>query len=254
MKLKAYIITYIRQILCIAYFTGILWLRRNPMPPVFSIVTPFLVLLFLFTISNYAYVQFTIAGSLVIIMVTFGFALGENMSYYKLDYRIQDLFIVYQIAQFGFIIGLALSELLFGLPVILTLFYLAVHFGAHITALPIIICSTILIWGTMSAFGFFVSSFVSRTRNTKQWISLITILMAVIPPVFYSPDSLPIELRYLAYVLPTTHASLVIQYSMGFHTPQEWSIYYALLVQGTYLAIFIILVNKKILGEKDNKD
>lgn len=74
------------------------------------------------------------------------------------------------------------------------------NFGSHITALPIIICSAILIWGTMSALGFFVSSFLSHTRNIRQLISFITVLIAVLPPVFYSIYPLPPEIRYLGYV------------------------------------------------------
>ena len=38
--------------------------------------------------------------------------------------------------------------------------------------------------------------------------------MAVMPPVFYSVDKLPVELKYQAYAIPTTQSSLIIQHTM----------------------------------------
>jgi hypothetical protein len=46
---------------------------------------------------------------------------------------------------------------------------------------------------------FFVSSFLSHIRNVRQLISFITVLIAVLPPVFYLIYPLPPEIRYLAY-------------------------------------------------------
>ncbi len=245
MKLMKAILTYINQVLRIAYFSGVIWLRRNPMSLVFSILSPFSIMFLLLIISDGEYIQFAIAGSLVMTMVAFGLSLGEDVLYYKLDYRMQDLFVASPVSQFSFMIGLAISELMFGLPAIMILFYLTFYFGASITVLPIIIVSVILIWGAMSALGFFVSSFLSHTRNVRQVVSFITVLIAVIPPVFYSVDVLPEEVRYITYMLPTTHASLVIQHYMGFQTPDSWSIYYAFIVQGAYLFAFIVLANKR---------
>jgi ABC-2 type transport system permease protein len=204
-------------------------------------------MLFLLLIINGGeYSQYAVAGSLVMTMVAFGLALGEDVSYYRLDYRMQDMFVASPVSQFSFMIGLALSELLFGLPAILILLYLTFYFGdGNIIMLPIIIFSSILIWGTMSGLGFFVASFMSHTRNVRQLISFITILVAVIPPIFYSISILPEDIRYIAYGLPTTHASLVIQYAMGFSTPPEWSIYIAFLIQGVYLFLFLGLASKR---------
>ena len=55
----------IKQIFIIAYMTGILWLRRNPLSLVFTAISPFSLLFILFIVSNGHYVQFAVAGSLV---------------------------------------------------------------------------------------------------------------------------------------------------------------------------------------------
>ena len=59
----------IRQIFLIAYVTGILWLRRNPVSMVFSAMSPFSLLFVLFVVSNGEYIEFAVAGSLVMALV-----------------------------------------------------------------------------------------------------------------------------------------------------------------------------------------
>jgi ABC-2 type transport system permease protein len=239
------LLVYFKQIMHIAYFAGILWLRRNPMSLAFATLSPFSLLFILLIISNGQYIQFAVAGSLVMTMVSFGLGLGEDIAYYRIDYKIQDIFVASPISQFAYMTGMTLSELLFGLPVMCILFFLALHFGAHITDLPTIICTSLLIWGTMSSLGFFLSTHMSHTRNVRQIISFVTVLMTVMPPVFYSVDKLPVELKYLTYAIPTTQSSLIIQHVMGFHTPKDWSIYLAFSVQIIYLIAFTVLANTR---------
>jgi ABC-2 type transport system permease protein len=99
----------------------------------------------------------------------------------------------------------------------------------------------------MSAIGFFLSSHMLHMRNATQVISFVNVFLAVLPPVFYSIERLPIELQYVAYLVPTTHASLMLQYTMGFPTPDEWSIALGFGVQLAYLIGFIVLAKTKAL-------
>ena len=99
----------------------------------------------------------------------------------------------------------------------------------------------------MSAIGFFLSSHMLHMRNATQVISFVNVFLAVLPPVFYSIERLPLELQYVAYLVPTTHASLMLQYTMGFPTPEEWSIVLGFGVQFAYLIGFIVLAKTKAL-------
>jgi hypothetical protein len=62
----------VRQALLIAYMTGVLWLRRNPMSLVFTAISPFSLLFVLFVISGGQYIHFAVAGSLVMALVGYG--------------------------------------------------------------------------------------------------------------------------------------------------------------------------------------
>ncbi len=251
MKIISDSFVMIKQIFIIAYLTGVLWLRRNPLSLVFTAISPFSLLFILFIVSNGQYVQFAVAGSLVMALVGYGLSLGQDISLYKLEYKMQDMFVASPVSPLTYMLGLAFSELLYGLPALLVLAALAVFFSTSISFLPLLIVNIFLIWGTMSSIGFFLSSHMLHMRNATQLISFVNVLIAVIPPVFYSIERLPFPLQIISYFVPTTHASLMLQYSMGFPTPQEWSISLGLIVQISYLVFFIILAKKKALWREN---
>jgi len=236
-----------KQALFIAYLTGFLWLRRNPMSMVFTAISPFSLLFVLFVISNGHYIQFAIAGSLVMALVGYGLALGQDISFYKTEYKIQDVFVASPVSPLTYMTGLAFSELLFGLPALIVLTALAAYFGTSFVNLPLLLSNIVLIWGAMSAMGFFLSSHMLHMRNATQVISFVNVILAVIPPVYYSIERLPLVLHYFAYLLPTTHASIILQYTMGLPTPKEWSLGLGITVQLVYLVGLVLLAKTKAI-------
>jgi ABC-2 type transport system permease protein len=237
----------VRQAFLIAYMTGILWLRRNPVSLVFTAISPFSLLFVLFVVSGGQYTHLAVAGSLVMALVGYGLALGQDISFYKTEYKIQDVFVASPVSPLTYMMGLALSELLFGLPALIVLASLVVYFGAPIFSIPLLTATVLLVWGSMSAMGFFLSSHMMHMRNATQVISFVNVVLAVLPPVFYSVDIMPDVLKPLAYALPTTHASLMLQQIMGQPTPDEWSLGFGFGVQLAYLAGFVALAKTKAL-------
>lgn len=240
----------VQQALLIAYMTGVLWLRRNPMSLVFTALSPFSLLFVLFVISGGQYIHFAIAGSLVMALVGYGLALGQDISFYKTEYKVQDVFVASPVSPLTYMMGLALSELLFGLPALVVLATLVVYFGS-LLSIPLLIATILLIWGAMSAMGFFLSSHMLHMRNATQVISFVNVILAVLPPVFYSIDIIPAALRPLAYAVPTTHASLMLQYIMGMPTAADWSLEFGFAVQIAYLVGFITLAKTKAIWREN---
>ena len=236
-----------KQIVLIAYMTGILWLRRNPISLVFSAISPFSLLFVLFIVSNGQYLQFAVSGSLVMALVGYGLALGQDISFYKTEYKIQDVFVASPVLSLTYMTGLALSQILFGLPALMVLTILTAYLGTSLTYLPVLILTIFLVWGAMSAMGFFLSSHMLHMRNATQIISFVNVILAVLPPVFYSIERLPPELQFVAYAVPTTHASLMLQHIMGMPTPVGWSIWLGLTIQIIYLVGFVLLAKTKAL-------
>jgi ABC-2 type transport system permease protein len=180
-------------------------------------------------------------------LVGYGLSLGQDISFYKNEYKIQDLFVASPVSPITYMVGLAISQILFGLPALLVLLSLATLFLSSSIFFPLLIITTLLVWGSMSAMGFFLSSHMLHIRNVSQIISFVNVILSILPPIFYSIERLPIELQYVSYFVPTTHASLMIQTTMGLPTPKEWSIELGLLVQVAYLAGFVILAKVKAI-------
>ncbi len=240
----------VRQVLLIAYMTGVLWLRRNPMSLVFTAISPFSLLFVLFVVSGGQYIHFAVAGSLVMALVGYGLALGQDISFYKTEYKVQDVFVASPVSPLTYMVGLALSELLFGLPALIVLATLVVYFGS-VLSIPLLVATILLIWGAMSAMGFFLSSHMLHMRNATQVISFVNVILAVIPPVFYSVDIMPETLRPLAYAVPTTHASLMLQDIMNIPIPADWSLEFGFAVQVAYLLAFVILAKTRALWREN---
>ncbi len=241
----------IRQAFLIAHMTGILWLRRNPVSMVFTAISPFSLLFVLFVISNGQYTNIAAAGSLVMALVGYGLALGQDISFYKTEYKVQDVFVASPVSPLTYMMGLALSELLFGLPALIVLAALVVYFGASLYSIPLLVATILLIWGAMSAMGFFLSSHMLHMRNATQVISFVNVILAVLPPVFYSINRIPEWLLPLAYAIPTTHASLMLQTMMGLRTPVGWSLGFGFAVQLAYLIGFIALAKTKAIWREN---
>jgi ABC-2 type transport system permease protein len=174
-------------------------------------------------------------------LVGYGLALGQDITYYKTEYKIQDMFVASPVSPLTYMTGLALSEILFGLPALLILLFLVFYTGVTLIYIPLLTFIILIVWISTSSMGFFLSSHMLYMRNATQIISFVNIFLAILPPVFYSISKLPEILQYASYIIPTTHASLMIQYAMGFDTPQNWSLLIGISVQLVYAMAFLIL-------------
>ena len=184
-------------------------------------------------------------------LVGYGLSLGQDISFYKTEYKIQDIFVASEVSPLTYMMGLALSELLFGLPALIALSSLVFLFGGSIEALPLLVATVLLIWASMSALGFFLSSHMLHMRNATQVISFVNVLVAVLPPVYYSVLSMPEWLRMAAYAIPTTHSALMLQAMMGEKVPIEWSPSLGFMVQLAYLAAFVSLAKVKAIWREN---
>jgi ABC-2 type transport system permease protein len=239
---STYILLAVKQTLLIGYMLGLLWIRRHPTSAIFSAATPFSLLFVVFIISDGQDIQFAIAGGLVMAVVSTSVSVGSDAAYYKIEYKLQDIFVASPVSSSVYMIGLAISQILFNLPSLVILVALSVFVSSSLLSIPLILATALLVWEAMTSIGFFIASKVSDARHIEEVTTFIGIILGVLPPVFYTIDILQVEiLRYLAYAVPTTHASLIIQDAMGFSTPSDWSAGFGFSVLVAYAAIFTIL-------------
>jgi ABC-2 type transport system permease protein len=217
----------IRQAFLIAHMNGLLWLRRYPASITFTAMIPFAFLFIVFVIGGGQYTHMAFAGSLVSAAAGYGLATGNNIITWKVDYKMQDIFVASPVSSFTYMAGIALAELLFGLPAFVIL--------------------SVLVWASTSSIGYFISTRATHPRFVESFIAFLRIAIVVVPPVFYPVSIVPTEeLRYVAFAIPTTHASLILQHGMGVpQTLEGWSPEIGFAVIFAYMIGFALLAKTK---------
>lgn len=244
-----------KQALLIAHMNGLLWLRRYPASLIFTAMIPFSFLFIVFVIGGGQYTYLALAGSLVAAAASYGLATGNNIINWKVEYKLQDIFVSSSVSPFTYMTGIALAELLFGLPAFVVLATLVIIFSSNLLfSFLMVIVTIILVWACTSSIGYFISTRSTHPRFVESFMAFLRIAVVVLPPVFYPLNIVPTEeLHYLAYAIPTTHASLILQYTMGF--PQElgdtWSLEIGFAVIIAYIVGFALLAATKAVWREN---
>jgi ABC-2 type transport system permease protein len=249
-RIRSSFILAIRQAFLIAHINGLLWLRRYPASIIFTAMIPFSFLFIVFVIGGGQYTHLAFAGSLVSAAAGYGLATGNNIINWKVEYKMQDIFVSSPVSSFTYMAGIALAELLFAIPAFVVLAALVVIFSSDLLySAAIVIVTLLLVWASTSSIGYFISTRATHPRYVESFIAFLRIAIVVLPPVFYPLAIVPTEeLRYLAYMIPTTHASLILQHGMG--VPQDlegWSPEIGFAVIFAYMIGFALLAKTKAI-------
>jgi ABC-2 type transport system permease protein len=240
--------TPLKQAFLIAHMNGLLWLRRYPASITFTALIPFAFLFMVFVIGGGQYTHMAFAGSLVSAAAGYGLATGNNIINWKVDYKMQDIFVASPVSSFTYMTGIALAELLFGLPAFTVLALLVVIFSSNfLYSIATVIATLLLVWAATSSVGYFISSRATHPRFVESFIAFLRIAIVVVPPVFYPLSIVPTtELRYVAFAIPTTQASMILQYGMGSSQIIEgWSPEIGFAIIFAYLVGFALLAKMK---------
>lgn len=205
----------LRAAVIIGQMLSITWIRRNPLSLVWLFATPFSILFLLtITTAGQAFTQAAI-GALLFILVSVGTGLSGDGAWYRIELKLQDFFVASPVSQVAYLLGIAIAGLFYSLPAIVILLPLLVYLGLPLPFLLLAILVAGSLWWFSAALGFLVSTYMPNVRNGWQAGLALSVVLGILPPAFYPAETLPANLLTLAYLVPTTHASLLIRYLMG---------------------------------------
>lgn len=200
---------------------GIIPVRRTPLFLVNALGAPFSFLFIIYVVSQGRFVGFGVAGGLVLTTFSIGTSLQADMTHFRVDLKLQDMLVASPVRAWSYVLGMALSELAFAVPGIAT--FVVVGFVTEgpgdPLALPIIVATLLLVWSLGSSLGFFLATYLRDVRETFAVSPLISLVLSVLPPVYYPFTSLPEAYRWLGYLAPTADASHLIQGALGIISP-----------------------------------
>jgi ABC-2 type transport system permease protein len=208
----------VRTILILAYYVGVLWIRRVPISLLTTLISPFTIIFFIFIYGGTSQVIYGIIGSLVFLALSAGLSIGPVAITHRLEFKYQQFLVSSPVGPLTYTIGLALGYLAyygFGFIVLLGLF---LEHRVPPFQLFESIVALVAIWLVMAATGFMISTLLSESRVAFQITNGLSAGLGIMPPVFYSYSILPKWLQTIAYIIPTSDAASIMQNAVGLMT------------------------------------
>lgn len=217
-----------------------------PIMLVNTLLSPLSILVIIVLVSRGSLVGVGIEGALIMTMVSSGIGLQGDLSHLKNDFRMQDMVVSSPTTSAVYVSGMAVSEIIFSLPVIILLAVLAAIF-VHPTLIQAAIIAAVM--AVMFVFsillGFLLSTFTSDIVQSWGFSGIVSVLLSTVPPVYYPISYIPLPFRYIAYLSPTTYAAEIAQASMGFiHISQLNIIVDWVVIIAVALALVILAYKK----------
>ena len=195
-------------------------LLRDPMLMILLSLISFLPVLFIFVFSagQGAFLQ-SVVGAIVLSLAFAGIGSAQSVYFNKHWFRFQDIFVASRVSPISYALGLSVSTLLVSLPALVIAFLiLAVDTPIGVVGILAVIAVAGITWMAMLLMGFALGASTKNTRRANSLPQLLGLLLGFLPPVYYPLDNLPVFLRPLASLIPTTQSAQLSKYYAGLLT------------------------------------
>ena len=195
----------LNQILAGVLVNSIYEMRNYPVVLLNTVLSPISFLILIVLVSHGSLIGAGIEGGLIMSMFSAGMSLQGDMSHLKNDFKLQDMVVSSPTRWQYYVIGMAASEIVYSLPALAVLGVLAA-FYLHIGALGYLqlIAVLLLMFLTSIALGYTFATFSSDIVQSYAFSRLLSTVFATLPPVYYPITYIPVHVRFLAYLSPTT--------------------------------------------------
>ncbi len=206
----------LRSVLTLVFLNGVIPIRTQPLFLLNLVASPLSFLFFITIVSRGAYIAYGITGGMILTMLSVGTGLQSDLTHYRHDLKFQDIVVASPVEAPVYVTGMALSELVYSLPV---LGVFAVLFAADGFVRPLTVAvvagTLVLVWAFASALAFTLATYFEDVRETFMFSPLISLALTVLPPVYYPISALPAWAQTAAHFSPTTYAAMLVQGAVG---------------------------------------
>ncbi len=246
------IVREIRALNALVLMNGLKPIIRSPLWLVVELSFPLTLIFFISLYASEKAVSEALIGAAISLMTLSGLALQSDVVWLRVELKFQDMAVASPISPTTYMLGLALSELAYSSPAILLIIVLMIFRGMiTLGSIPLIFLSLILCWLFATSLGFYLSTKITDLRHIWALSSLLSVLISMLPPVYYSIDLLPEWAQALSLIIPTTHAALLAKDAVNLTslTLFNKSISFIILLTWTIL-LTIIAANRSTWREK----
>jgi ABC-2 type transport system permease protein len=236
----------LRSIGTLIQINGVVPIRTQPFYLVSIVAQPLSFLFFIWIISRGADLAYGLMGGMVLTMLSVGTGLQSDLTHYRHDMKFQDVVVASPVEAPTYIAGMALSELVYSLPALGVFLVLFVYYGfASLTSVLVLTGVLLLVWAFGSAFAFTLSTYFQDIRETWAFSPIFSLVLTVLPPVYYPISYLPAWAATLARFSPTTYAAELVQGSVGLQPLTfDTAVVAWIVLVGFTIALFLIAAFK----------
>jgi ABC-2 type transport system permease protein len=230
------------QLLAAILVNAVYEMQNYPIVLLNTVISPLSFLLLIVFVSNGALIGVGIMGGFIMNMFSAGMALQGDLTHLKNDFRLQDMIVSSPTSQSIYMFGMALAEIIYALPALVTLSILCFIF-VKMTLLATLgfIIVLVLIFLMSVVIGFLFSTISSDIMQSFAFSRLLSTLFATIPPIYYPITYIPLPYRYIAYLSPTTYAAQLAQNFGGYlDLPVSMILFSWLMLIGLTVSLFVL--------------
>jgi len=206
----------LRSLGALVLLNGLIPIRTQPLYLVNLLASPLSFLFFITVVSHGTLIRYGITGGMVLTMLSAGTGLQSDLTHYRHDLKFQDIVVASPVEAPVYTLGMALSELVYSLPGLAVFVVLFVLYGlANPLSISVLLGVMLLVWGFATALAFTLATYFQDVRETFMFSPLISLVLTVLPPVYYPLSLLPSWAQVVARFSPTTYAAALVQGSVG---------------------------------------
>ncbi len=206
----------LRSLFTLVQLNGIIPIRSQPLYLVNLLASPLSFLFFITIVSRGAYLAYGITGGMILTMLSVGTGLQSDLTHYRHDLKFQDIVVASPVEAPVYVAGMALSELVYSLPALAVFVLMFIAEGLATVSSAVVLAGTlVLVWAFASALAFTLATYFQDVRETFLFSPLISLVLTVLPPVYYPLSALPGWAQVIAHFSPTTYAAGLVQGSVG---------------------------------------
>lgn len=225
------------QILAAVLVNAVYEMRNYPIVLINTVLSPLSFLILIVFVSRGSLIGVAVEGAFIMSMFSSGMGLQGDLSHLKNDFKLQDMVVSSPTGWLTYMVGIAISEIVYSLPALAVLTVLA-HYYLVLSIVGILefLAVLVLMFFASMAVGYTLSTFSSDIVQSFAFSRLLSTLFSTIPPVYYKITYIPLPYRYLAYLSPTTYAAELAQSAGGYLSVPvlmmllDWSILIAVAV------------------------
>jgi len=206
----------LRSLFTLVQINGLIPIRTQPLYLINLVASPLSFLFFIWIVSRGADLAYGVVGGMVLTMLSVGTGLQSDLTHYRHDMKFQDVVVASPVEAPVYVAGMALSELVYSLPALAVFVVLFFYYGyATLTSAFVLLGALLLVWSFATAFAFTLATYFQDVRETWMFSPIFSLVLTVLPPVYYPITYLPAWAQVAARLSPTTYAAELVQGAVG---------------------------------------